>query len=49
MGFVPISTKHIGLTKDFPEHLKKLDYSEKEDPLVYTRGMNTDQKAYAWW
>ncbi|MCZ6632682.1 MAG: right-handed parallel beta-helix repeat-containing protein, partial [bacterium] len=49
LGFQPIDMSCIGLTRDFPEHFRKLDEPEDNSNPEYDRGRNPNKEAYAWW
>lgn len=49
LGFNPISMDNIGISEDYPEHFRKLDYSSPVDPKVFTRGRDPEKEGYEWW
>ncbi len=48
MGIKPIDVKRIGVTSDFPLHLKKKEFLG-DNGVVYERGKNPDTENYEWW
>ncbi len=48
MGIKPIDRTKIGVTEEYPKHLKSREYTVTTTEL-FERGKNSEKESYAWW